>query len=144
MNKFIIYTDGGSRGNPGPGGAGVVFCNQKGDTVDKFSKFLGEKITNNEAEYGAVIFALEKFKSKFGKKLAKEAEIEIKADSELVVKQMNREYKIEKEELQKLFVKLHNLTLDFKKVRFKAVKRDKNKEADRLANKAMDSENSLF
>ncbi len=141
---MIIYTDGGARGNPGPGGAGVVFCNEKGEIIDRFSKFLGEKLTNNEAEYQAAILALEKFKLKFGKKLSKEAEIEIRTDSELLTKQINGEYKIEKEELQKLFIKLHNLTLDFKKVKVKAIKREKNKEADKLVNEAIDGEENLF
>jgi len=144
MRKMIIYTDGGARGNPGPGGAGVVFCNEKGEIIDRFSKFLGEKLTNNEAEYQAAILALEKFKLKFGKKLSKEAEIEIRTDSELLTKQINGEYKIEKEELQKLFIKLHNLTLDFKKVKVKAIKREKNKEADKLVNEAIDGEENLF
>jgi ribonuclease HI len=66
MKKIIIYTDGGSRGNPGPAALGVVFCNQKGQCFKKYAEFLGENLTNNEAEYRAVIFALEKFKTLFG------------------------------------------------------------------------------
>ena len=57
MKKIIIFTDGGSRGNPGPGALGVVFVNEKGQDFRKYSEFLGEELTNNEAEYQAVILA---------------------------------------------------------------------------------------
>ena len=62
MRKIIIYTDGGSRGNPGPSAIGVVFCNEKGEVIKKYSEKIGEA-TNNEAEYQAVIFAMKKFKA---------------------------------------------------------------------------------
>ena len=88
MKKIIIYTDGGSRGNPGPAAAGVVFYNEKGQSFKKYSQYLGESLTNNEAEYLAVIFALKKFKQLFGKKIAKISEVQIKSDSELLVKQL--------------------------------------------------------
>jgi ribonuclease HI len=138
MRKIIIYVDGGSRGNPGPAAIGVLFCNEKGICFKKFSEYLG-KMTNNEAEYKAAIFALKKFKSIFGKKLAKETEIEIRSDSELLVNQMNGKYKILEENLQPLFLELWNLRLDFKKVKFKLVPRKKNKEADKLVNQTLDS-----
>jgi ribonuclease HI len=138
MKKIIIYTDGGSRGNPGPAAIGVLFFNERKEIFKKFSKFLGE-MTNNEAEYQAVIFALKKFKSLFGKKLAKETEIEIRSDSELLVKQLNGKYKILEKNLQPLFLELWNLKQDFKKVKFKLISRDKNKEADRLVNQTLDS-----
>lgn len=147
MRKVIIYTDGGSRGNPGKAAAGAVFCNGKGEKVQEFKKYLGDALTNNEAEYMAVIFALQKFKSYFGKKLAKEAEITLYSDSELLVNHMQGKYKIENEKLQPLFLQLWNLSLDFGKVSFKAVSRNKNKDADRLVNEALDGEkenNSLF
>jgi ribonuclease HI len=74
MRKIIIYVDGGSRGNPGPAAIGVLFCNEKGICFKKFSEYLG-KMTNNEAEYKAAIFALKKFKALFGKKLAKKQKL---------------------------------------------------------------------
>jgi len=80
MKKVIIYTDGGSRGNPGPSAVGVVFCNEKGEVIKKYGQEI-EQGTNNEAEYKAVIFALSKFKQLFGKKLSKNTEIEIRSDS---------------------------------------------------------------
>ncbi|GAI92066.1 unnamed protein product, partial [marine sediment metagenome] len=88
MRKVIIYTDGGSRGNPGKAAIGVVFTNEKKQVFKKYSEYLGDNLTNNEAEYQAVIFALKKFKALFGKKLALSSEIEIKSDSELLVKQL--------------------------------------------------------
>jgi len=140
MRKIIIYTDGGSRGNPGPGAVGVVFCNEKSEIFKKYSQYLGENFTNNEAEYQAAIFALKKFKSLFGKKLAKNSEIELKSDSELLIKQLRGEYKILEPKIQTLFIAAWNLKLDFKKVKFTLISREKNKEADRLVNEALDSE----
>jgi ribonuclease HI len=140
MRKIIVYTDGGSRGNPGPGAVGVVFCNQKGEVFKKYSQYLGENFTNNEAEYQAVIFALKKFKSLFGKKLAKNSEIELKSDSELLIKQLQGFYKILEPKIQPLFITVWNLKLDFKKVKFTFVSREKNKEADSLVNEALNDQ----
>ena len=139
MKKITIFTDGGARGNPGPAAAGVVFVNEKGEVFKEYGKYLGDSLTNNEAEYLAAIFALEKFKALFGKKIAKQAEVEIKSDSELLVNQMTAKYKILDEKIQKLFVKLWNLTLDFKKVKFTLIKREKNKKADYLVNQTLDN-----
>ena len=139
MKKITIYTDGGSRGNPGPAAIGVVFCNEKGQTIKDYSNFLGKK-TNNEAEYEAAIFALKKFKQLFGKKIAKTSEIELKSDSELLVKQLKGEYKVLDSKIQALFLTVWNLKLDFKKVKFKLISREKNKQADRLVNEALDAE----
>jgi ribonuclease HI len=140
MKKIIIYTDGGSRGNPGPAAIGVAFCNEKGETFKKYSQFLGENLTNNEAEYKAVIFALKKFKQLFGKKLAKNSEIELRTDSEFLVKQLKGEYKVKEAKIQTLFLKVWNLRLDFKKLKFKVISREKNKTADSLVNEALDKE----
>ena len=139
MKKIIIYTDGGSRGNPGPAGIGVVFCNEKGQPIKRYSEYLGDNLTNNEAEYKAVIFALKKFKSVFGKKLAATSEIEIRSDSELLVKQLSAKYKVLDAKIQPLFLDIWNLQFDFGKVKFKAIKRERNKEADRLVNEALDA-----
>ncbi len=139
MKKIIIYTDGGSRGNPGPAAIGVVFCNEKGEIFKKYSEYLGENFTNNEAEYQAVIFALRKFKALFGKKLAQNTEIKIKSDSELLIKQLNGQYKILDPKIQPLFLKVWNLKLEFKKVTFLFISRERNKEADNLVNQALNS-----
>ena len=139
MKKITIYTDGGSRGNPGIAGAGIVFVNEKTQIIKEYAEYLGDKKTNNEAEYGAVIFALKKFKALFGKEMAKKSEVEVRSDSELLVKQLNGEYKLSNENIQKLFIEVWNLKTDFEKVKFKQIPREKNKDADRLANEAMDS-----
>lgn len=139
MKKIIIYTDGGSRGNPGKAAIGVVFCNEMGQEIKKFGEYLSDNATNNDAEYSAVIFALKKFKSVFGKKIAEVSEVEIRSDSELLVHQMNGKYKIENEKIQKFFIEIWNLKIDFKEIKFKAIPREKNKEADRLVNEVLDS-----
>jgi len=139
MKKIIIYTDGGSRGNPGPAAVGFLFCNEKGEIIKKYSEYLGENFTNNEAEYTAVISALQKFKALFGKKLAKSTEIELRSDSELLIKQILGEYKILEPKIQTLFIKVWNLKIDFKKIKFKLISRRKNTEADRLVNEVLDT-----
>ena len=130
--KFIIYTDGGSRGNPGPSALGAVVGGRE------YGEYLGV-MTNNQAEYRAVVFALKKAKQLIGKKKAEEMEVEVRMDSELIVRQLNGEYKIKEPELQPLFVEVWNLRLDFKKVDFVHVPREQNKAADRMVNKALDA-----
>ena len=138
MKKIIIYTDGGSRGNPGKTAIGVVFCNEREQAIKKYGEYLGDNLTNNEAEYGAVIFALKKFKAVFGKAIAANSDVEIRADSELVVKQLNGEYRLQDPKIQQFFIEIWNLKFDFKSVKFKHTPREKNKEADRLVNEALD------
>ncbi len=140
MKNIIIYTDGGSRGNPGKAAIGVVFCNEMGQKIKEFGEYLGDGLTNNDAEYQAVIFALKKFKAVFGKKIAEVSEVEVRSDSELLVNQMNGKYKIENERIQKFFIEIWNLKIDFAGVKFKAIPREKNKEADRLVNEALDAQ----
>lgn len=135
--KLIVHTDGGSRGNPGPAAIGVVIQDEKGRTIKKYGEKLGHR-TNNEAEYEAVIFALKKTKQLFGGEKAEKMHIEFRMDSELVTKQLNNEYKIEEEKLFPLFIKVHNLCMDFGKVEFNHLTRDKNREADRLLNQVLD------
>ena len=137
--RLIIYTDGGSRGNPGPAAIGVVICNDKSKPIKKYSEAIGET-TNNEAEYQAVIFALKKVKALYGKEEAKKSQIEMRIDSELVVNQLNHEFKTEEPNIQQLFLKVWNLMLDFGPIKFLAVPREQNKEADRLVNQAFDKE----
>lgn len=129
--KLIIYTDGGARGNPGPAGIGAIAYDSEKNVVFEISEYIGET-TNNQAEYRALLAAIEKAQE------LKVQEIEFFLDSELVVKQLNREYKVKNQDLAPLFVKIYNATMTFKKVEFKHVRREFNKEADRLANLAMD------
>lgn len=136
--KIVIHTDGGARGNPGPAAIGIVISDER-LVIKKYSEYLGQA-TNNQAEYQAVIFALKKVKALFGKKKAKIMEIEIRLDSELIAKQLNRQYKIKEKKLQPLFIKIWNLILDFGQVSFKYISREENKEADRLVNQVLDSQ----
>src|SRR3989344_1434408 len=137
--KLIVYTDGGSRGNPGQAAIGVVISDEKGSVIKEYGEKLGVK-TNNEAEYMAVIFALKKMKALFGKEKIKKMEINFKMDSEFVVRQLNGDYKIEEERLFPLFISVWNLKFDFGKISFSHVPREKNSEADRLVNEALNKE----
>ena len=131
-NSFFIYTDGGSRGNPGPSAIGaIVGTKEYGESIGK--------TTNNIAEYSAVIFALKKAKQLLGSKKAENTEIELRTDSQLLVNQLNGEFKIKDKGLQPLFIEIWNLKQNFKDVKFIHVTRDKNKNADRLVNKALDT-----
>jgi len=136
--KYILYTDGGSRGNPGPAGIGVVIANENGEVLKKHGEAIGNT-TNNEAEYQALIFGLKKLKQVFGKEAMKKSHLEIRMDSELIVKQMNHQYKIAEPNLQKLFLQVWNLMLDFSQIKFVAIARKQNKEADKLVNEALDA-----
>lgn len=140
MTKIITYIDGGSRGNPGPGAIGVVICNTDEEVLKKYSEYLGDKITNNEAEYQALIFSFKKIKALFGKKKLKEMLLEIRSDSELLVKQLDGLYKILDPKIQKLFLKAWNAKIDFKEVKFNLISRKTNLEADKLVNETLDKE----
>lgn len=137
-NKIIIYTDGGSRGNPGPAAIGVVI---ESDSIGKkeFGEYI-DKTTNNEAEYRAVIFALKKVKSLLGSDKSKESSLEFLLDSELVVKQLNKEYKLKDKNIQNFFIEIWNLTFDFNRVSFRHIPREENTEADRIVNQVLDRE----
>jgi ribonuclease HI len=137
--KIIIYTDGGSRGNPGPAALGVVIKDTKGQTIKSYGEALG-KTTNNEAEYEAVVFALKKMKALMGKKKTKNLIVEVFMDSELIVNQLNGKYKIEEDRLIIPFIKIWNLKMDFNFVSFHHVPREQNREADRMVNEALDRE----
>jgi len=125
-----IYTDGGSRGNPGPSGLGVVLIN-KNKVIGKYFKFLG-RATNNEAEYAGILYGLKKAKEKGAKR------VDMYMDSLLAVKQLNQEYKLKNKNLAKYFIKIWNLKDSFDKVSFSHIPREKNNLADELVNKAID------
>lgn len=134
--RLVIYVDGGSHGNPGPSGIGVIVCNEKGDVVRNISKFIGET-TNNVAEYTALIYGLQEAL------ILKADEVIINTDSELLAKQLNKEYKIKDKGLKPLYEQVLHLLTGFKKHEIKRIDRSENKGADRLANKAV-GEESLF
>jgi ribonuclease HI len=127
----IIYADGGARGNPGPAGAGAVIM-QNGKITARISKFLGVQ-TNNVAEYTALILALKK-----AHQLGLSG-IEVRLDSELIVKQMQGKYKVKNAGLKPLFVEVVNLSKKFTSFHITHVPREENSMADSLANEAMDA-----
>ncbi len=128
----VLFTDGGSRGNPGPAGAGYVLYQDK-DIKHKGSKYLGKK-TNNEAEYSALVLGLEKA-IELGFK-----DLEVNMDSELIVKQMRGEYKVKNKNLIALFANVIALTNKFDNISFKHIRREKNELADELVNEVLDKE----
>jgi ribonuclease HI len=131
--KAKLFTDGGARGNPGPAGIGGVLYNMADEKVDSFSEYIGEG-TNNQAEYKALLIGIQLAQKH------KIAELDCFLDSELVVKQLNKEYKVKDAELAKIFVKIWNLVQEFEQMTFAHVRREHNKEADALVNKALDAQ----
>ncbi|MFA6427012.1 MAG: ribonuclease HI family protein [Candidatus Magasanikbacteria bacterium] len=129
--KLTIYTDGGSRNNPGPAATGVVIKDEQGHAVASYGEYLGEQ-TNNYAEYMAVISGLKK-----AKELGAD-EVECVMDSKLVCEQLNGRWKVKEPTLQKLFIQAWNLTSQFKKIKIRHTLRENNKEADAEVNKILD------
>lgn len=129
MSKAILHTDGGARGNPGPGGIGAVL--EIDGQQHLFKEFIGVA-TNNQAEYKAVILGLQKAKD-FGA-----TEVDVYLDSELVQQQLSGLYKVKNQDLGSLFVKVWNLTQGFKKIKYLHIRREENKLADKLVNQALD------
>ena len=142
MEKIIVYTDGGSRNNPGIAGAGVFICDEKGNAIKKIAEPLGIQ-TNNWAEYEAIILGLQYLKKAFGKEKLKNIAVEVRSDSELAVKQLNGKYQIKEESLFPQFIKVWNMRVaDFPTISFTHIPREKNREADALSNVAMDKQES--
>lgn len=137
LERLIIYTDGGARGNPGPAAIGVVFTGEGGRAARCYGQAIGVK-TNNEAEYEAVRFALQKARALFGKARTRAMRVELCTDSELVCRQLAGRYKVAEERLWPLFMRVWNLRLDFGEIVFRHVPRSENREADRLVNEALD------
>lgn len=134
MLTIKIHTDGGSRGNPGPAASGVVI---EAPINKGYSYFLG-KATNNEAEYSAVVFALEKIRATMGKGKVKDIHVQFFMDSQLAVNQLSGAWKVEGPTIVPLFMKIWNLRIEFGEVSFQHVPREQNKEADKLVNQELD------
>lgn len=135
MRKISVWSDGGARGNPGPAAIGVVI--KEGEEIlEEISETIGDA-TNNIAEYMAVLRGLEVLRLRFGGE-TKEIEVDWKLDSELVQKQLSGEYKIKNPGLRDLFLKIQDLRAHFPNLSFTHVRREFNKDADRLVNEALD------
>ncbi|NQT06062.1 MAG: ribonuclease HI family protein [Candidatus Omnitrophica bacterium] len=128
--KLLIYIDGAARGNPGPAGIGVVLLDEKKKRVKDYYKFLG-KTTNNIAEYNALVYALQEAHMLGAK------EIVLHMDSELVAKQLKGEFRVKNNNIKPLFEQAIHLINGLEKVEIKHIDRSLNKEADKLANKAI-------
>ena len=130
-SKVIAFIDGASRGNPGPASAGIVFQNTAGHTIKNLSLRIGNA-TNNVAEYSALIFALQEAV------LMRVKELEIFTDSELLAKQFNGEYKIREDMIRVLYSLATHLRQGFKHLSVTHIPRERNKLADKEANRALD------
>jgi ribonuclease HI len=127
-----IYVDGASRGNPGEAGAGAAIKAKDGSVLKRLKKYLGT-VTNNVAEYSALVMALGAARS-LGVK-----EVRIFADSELVVKQIKGEYRVKSEDLKPLYMEAMAIIRGFNRFEIRHIPREKNADADKLANEAIDT-----
>jgi formyltetrahydrofolate-dependent phosphoribosylglycinamide formyltransferase len=132
VGKLVLYTDGGSRGNPGPGAAAYVLKDSSGKTFSGKAFFIPQT-TNNVAEYTAVVRGLEAAQK------AGATQIELMCDSELTVRQIHGHYKVKSDNLRDLFMQVMELLMSFQSWKAVHIPREKNKEADKLANQAMDA-----
>ncbi len=128
----ILWTDGAARGNPGPAGAGARLEDGQGQVLGERSAYLGET-TNNVAEYRALLVGLEMALEE------KVSRIEVRADSELMIRQLKGVYKVRNANLKPLFLEARKLLGQFAMTRLVHVRRENNQEADRLANEGIDA-----
>jgi ribonuclease HI len=129
--SLVLHADGGSRGNPGPAGAGAVLATEDGQEVAGLSRFLGVA-TNNEAEYHALIMGLEE-----ARRLGC-TDLQVRLDSELIVRQLSGRYRVKSPRLKPLHERARRLLAGFERAAVGHVGRELNQRADRLANQAMD------
>ena len=130
-----LFTDGASRGNPGPSGIGVVAKDEVGELIFQYNKFIGNG-TNNRAEYTALMEGLRELIKLYS---PEDVDLTINADSQLMIRQLRGEYRIKNRDLLKLKGEVDRLTGSFKSVKFVHIPREMNREADKLANMALDS-----
>lgn len=135
-DSLVVYTDGGSRGNPGHAGVGVVIysISDEENPLHTIKKYLGNNVTNNEAEYAGVIVALEYIEQHFSPH-----KIQFFLDSELVVKQLKGEYKVKNQGLKVKYNEILLLSKGIPVLQFNHVPRSQNAFADRLVNEALDA-----
>ena len=129
--RLQLFTDGAARGNPGPAGAGAVLCDPQGNVVAELCEYLGET-TNNVAEYRALLLGLKRAIE------LETQELEILADSELMVRQLQGKYRVKNDRLKPLFAEAVRLLKSFKKYTIGHIDREQNGAADRMANLAID------
>ena len=127
---MVIFTDGASRGNPGPAAIGAVIKNERGQLITSLSQAIGIT-TNNQAEYQAIIAALKRALS------LEAGHVDLRSDSELVVNQIKGQYRVKKASLRPLYLKVAQLASQFESFTITCIPREENEEADRLANLAL-------
>lgn len=136
--EFTLYADGGARGNPGPAGAGAVVFDSVGKRVLEVSDYLGNA-TNNVAEYEAVLRGLVKLKDMYPEGHFGHMPVEIRMDSKLVIEQLKGNYKVKHPNLIPRYLEVKNLIArHFPNMTYTHIPRERNKDADALANLAMD------
>lgn len=128
-----MYTDGGSRGNPGPSALGVFI-----ETLNvRYGEFLGRG-TNNEAEYAAILSGMRRVMAEVGAERSRTAHLECRMDSELAMRQLTGRYRVKNPRMKHWFDLIQNERGNFAEVSFRHIFREKNKEADRMVNEALD------
>jgi ribonuclease HI len=132
--NYIIYADGGSRGNPGHAGSGAVIMDIEGIVIKEISEYVGIQ-TNNYAEYSSLLFSLQECIN-LG---INQTKIEVFMDSKLVVEQVNKRWKVKSDNIKLLYLQIMELLKFFNEVSISHIPREKNTLADSLANKAMDN-----
>ncbi len=135
---FVINVDGGSRGNPGPSAGGVVIRDGEGEILLERGNFYGHA-TNNIAEYRACVDGLRILKDLLSGKDPKTADVLLRSDSQLMVRQLTGEYKIKNPGLKPLAIQAHAAARAFRSVRFESIPREQNEDADRMVNEALDA-----
>jgi ribonuclease HI len=130
-SEGVLWTDGAARGNPGPAGIGAILKSKSGEVLYSGSEYLGHT-TNNVAEYKAVLLGLEGALAQGIKK------VEVRADSELLIKQLRGEYRVKSAGLKPLYDEARKLLGRFTSVKLTHIRRELNGEADRLANQGID------
>ena len=128
---WVVFADGASRGNPGPASVGAVVYDESGREIHTVSRRIG-RATNNEAEYRAAIAGLEAALALGAR------DVELRMDSELVVRQLDGRYKVRNPSLRRLFGRVKDLQWRFASLRVQHVRREQNRRADGLANEALD------
>lgn len=131
-SRYRLFTDGGARGNPGPAGIAFVLLDQSGHELAREGKFIGPT-TNNVAEYSALILGLS---ASLRERISF---LDCFSDSELMVRQLNGQYRVKDQELKNLFREVRVLLSQFERVSFTSIPREKNQLADRLVNQAIDT-----
>lgn len=131
QKEWLLMIDGASRGNPGEAGCGAVILDENGAVVQELSRYL-HRATNNVAEYKGLLMGLEASLQLGAKKIV------VKSDSQLLVRQLNGEYRVKDEKLKVLFGRAKSLLRRFESCRIVHVSREMNKLADRLANRGID------